>query len=152
MKKMESGISRCVCNLCGQHFEFPDELTGTDQVCPQCGVTTRLYSAPTVSPPRRRWWFIGSGAIVLVSLAIIAPFLYRAACAADFGQLKEVTAGIIGICALAILAVASVVIGLFWLVFPFIVYNGFNAIDKRLVQIERRVILIEPNTDRIPKP
>jgi MoxR-like ATPase len=36
-------IAKTVCNACGQHIEFPEELAGQSVACPNCGEKTALW-------------------------------------------------------------------------------------------------------------
>ena len=47
-------MPKTACAGCGQHIEFPDELSGTEAACPHCGAATLLSdgSAPTIRIPK----------------------------------------------------------------------------------------------------
>jgi MoxR-like ATPase len=40
-----SVVSKSVCVSCGQHIEFPEEMTGRRVTCPNCGAATNLAGA-----------------------------------------------------------------------------------------------------------
>jgi MoxR-like ATPase len=47
-------IAKTVCNACGQHIEFPEELAGQSIACPNCGEKTALWTPnlPTIRIPK----------------------------------------------------------------------------------------------------
>src|SRR5262245_29888148 len=50
-----SMIAKTVCNACGQHIEFPDELAGQSIACPNCGEKTALWTPnlPVIRIPKQ---------------------------------------------------------------------------------------------------
>jgi len=57
-------IAKTICSVCGQHIEFPDDHSGEEVKCPNCGANTilsgvaepviRLPARSAVNPPARR--------------------------------------------------------------------------------------------------
>src|ERR1041385_5059441 len=47
--------AKTVCNACGQHIEFPEELAGKSIPCPNCGEKTSLWipNAATIRIPKQ---------------------------------------------------------------------------------------------------
>jgi MoxR-like ATPase len=48
-----SVVSKSVCVSCGQHIEFPEEMTGRRVTCPNCGAATNLAGAAIRIPVQK---------------------------------------------------------------------------------------------------
>ena len=65
----ETTYTKCACELCGGHIEFPAEAAGRSVPCPHCSGTTML-NAPAAAPaPRKRsaWKWIAGAVVCFVA-------------------------------------------------------------------------------------
>lgn len=95
----DAATSKCACQSCGVHLEYPVEAEGTQIACPQCGDPTQLLAAPAADAPpaataltmeslnaafggpvpRTRVSFLYRVGLVIVALAmILLPLVYLA--------------------------------------------------------------------------
>lgn len=151
---MSAFTAKCPCNLCGQHIEFPVELSGTNHTCPSCGAETLLYHKHTVPPRpgRPKWFWPIIASATLVTLVVIYGGYKLIAASGKFTSEDAIFtgSGIIGIVIAAVVAALVVIISILWLLLPLIVYQGFNTTKIQLTAIERRLQDIEQHAQRPP--
>jgi predicted RNA-binding Zn-ribbon protein involved in translation (DUF1610 family) len=135
-------LVKSTCQSCGGHLEFEAEHVGTQIECPHCQQPTLLRSAG-LRPGTRgkqtrtktRWLVIAAwliGIVVIIGLCVLIVHLGLAT-PTDIATGAGSIGGIIAVCILGGLALC---LAIFWLIFPWMVYNLLKRILTVLEKIQ----------------
>lgn len=146
-------LAKCSCQHCGGSIEFDADglersgstghrVLGQMIDCPHCGKSTQLYLnlSEFVNPNRPKqpkkikygWFYVLGGILV----AIILAYFFGERIGNFIAEIFPIVGGAVGGLILLSFFVLILILAVFWIIFPWMVYSMLHSIREELRRIE----------------